>query len=384
MKNTNINTNRLPNLDLIRIIAMLLIITAHTLSHGGIIENAELFSFQYYSASVLLGVTRLSINLFVLISGYFLFKSEFKLHKLLLLVSPVFFYSIIIYCVLSITGIIDFSVAGAIRAVFPTITGLYWFVTVYVGLLILSPFLSFALNSLTKKQHFILLIILILLFSVWPTINIFSTTLNAGGGNGVVWFIVLYWFGAYFRRFKEDFILNKRVKVVILFIVLLSLSPVSKFCIAYLVKTPIASYASADTLIRGSDIFMVRNSIFIIGASVLCFIIFLNINIKSPVLCKLISFLTPLVFGVYIIHDNQFIRSVLWGFVNMPYHMHNVYFPLYLLVVVVAIFILCVFIEWGRQRLFALIGYEAYLIKKCENVSSKLDRLLDKCLAKWK
>ena len=382
MKNASINSERLSNLDLIRIVAMLLIILSHALTYGGVIENAGLFSFQYYFATVLKGISRLAINLFVLVSGYFLYKSEFKLHKLILLISPVFFYSVIIYFVLSTTGIIDFSISGVVYSIFPTTLGLYWFVTVYVGLLVLSPFLNIALNALTKKQHFILLLTLFLLFSVWSTLTVFTTTLNFGRGNGVVWLIVVYCFGAYFRRFKQDFILKKRGKPLILFIILILLVPVSKFCISYLINTPITSFVSASVLINGSDTFMLRNSFLSFVASLLCFILFLNIKIKSTKSKKVISFVSPLIFGVYLIHDNQYLRTVLWKLINMPYHMQKIYFPVYLLIVVVTIFVICIIIEWGRQRLFKLVGYEAFLIKKCEKVTAWLDRLLDKYLVK--
>ena len=73
---TDYKEKRNINLDLLRIISMLLIILLHTIDHSGILEIMDTLPvgirfierFQY-------AVSQICVNSFVMISGYFLVKS---------------------------------------------------------------------------------------------------------------------------------------------------------------------------------------------------------------------------------------------------------------------------------------------------------------------
>lgn len=52
-------------------------------------------------------LTAVGVNCYVLISGYFLVKSEFKLHKVVKICFQKLFYSIGIYVILTCVGIIN-------------------------------------------------------------------------------------------------------------------------------------------------------------------------------------------------------------------------------------------------------------------------------------
>ena len=64
----------------------------------------------------------------------------------------------------------------------------------------------------------------------------------------------------------------------------------------------------------------------------------------------------PLTFGVYLIHDNIYIRTILWKDLLSPKsHIGDWTFTPYLIAVAVSIFVACLAIDWLRDRLFKVL-----------------------------
>ena len=129
MKPDKIQTNnRNIGLDALRIISMIMVLTLHYLGKGGLLDRnntSEIYNIIYLLLETL---SIVAVNCFILISGYFLCKSEFKLKKFLKLWGEVIFYSIIIYVIFVIIGIEKISISNLVRIIFPVITNQYWFV----------------------------------------------------------------------------------------------------------------------------------------------------------------------------------------------------------------------------------------------------------------
>ena len=93
---TNIkNEKRLSNFELLRIISMILIVSSHYVLHApeftkGLTVNKYILDF------ISLG-GKIGVNCFILITGFFLVKSEFKLDKFIKLIMEVFTYSIFMF-----------------------------------------------------------------------------------------------------------------------------------------------------------------------------------------------------------------------------------------------------------------------------------------------
>lgn len=79
--------------ELLRIISMFLIVMHHYSVHGGF-DFMIPFSMKLYFVQCLVMGGKLGVNLFVLISGYFLCKSDFKWKRIIKLEVEVIFYSI--------------------------------------------------------------------------------------------------------------------------------------------------------------------------------------------------------------------------------------------------------------------------------------------------
>ena len=106
------------------------------------------------------------VNLFVLISGYFLINSKFKFKKLLKLTTEVFFYSVTLYIVCIFLKITTFSIEEFKKVIFPISYNMYWFATTYIGLYLLSPFINKLLNNISRTEHKNLIYLLIILLLV--------------------------------------------------------------------------------------------------------------------------------------------------------------------------------------------------------------------------
>lgn len=81
--------------ELLRIFSMLLIVMHHYSVHGGF-DFMIPFNLNLYFVQCLDMGGKLGVNLFVLISGYFLCRSEFRLKRIIKLELEVIFYSLII------------------------------------------------------------------------------------------------------------------------------------------------------------------------------------------------------------------------------------------------------------------------------------------------
>lgn len=68
-------------IELLRIISMIMILILHYLGHGGILDNLSANNFYYYIAWTLEGICFVAVNIYVLITGYFLCTSKANLKK---------------------------------------------------------------------------------------------------------------------------------------------------------------------------------------------------------------------------------------------------------------------------------------------------------------
>lgn len=109
------------NLELYRIIVMLLIVAHHYVVNSGLLPIMELSPMSKSSIFLyLMGMWgKTGINCFVLITGYFMCKSQITAHKFLKLLLEVEFYNILIYFTFVFCGYEIFSIKDCIKALSP-------------------------------------------------------------------------------------------------------------------------------------------------------------------------------------------------------------------------------------------------------------------------
>lgn len=341
---------RQANLELLRLIAMLMVVTMHVINHGGMIDLAQKGTFAYYAAWTLFGISFVAINLYILISGYFLTESKFSLWRLVKIELQVFFYAVVIMAVFWLFGGVEHELKYFIYCVTPVISDFYWFATMYVGMYLLSPLLNRLAHSLTKRQFQCVLLLLFLQFSVWTNIFYYTSGMNIAGGVSISWFLVIYLFGAYIRlHYVPD---QKCGKWMAAGWTLAFLIPVSRYVIELLLATPLGKIGFLEDLMWGYSVFYQYNSILATLGALCLFIAFLNIRIKDGLGAKVIMTAASASFGVYLIHDHYYIRELIWDKINPWAWMDDWYLLPGVILTVAGIYVVCMAAELLRMQLF--------------------------------
>lgn len=341
---------RQANLELLRIIAMLMVVTAHLVNHGNMITFAKQGSASYYVVWTLFGVAFTCITIYLLISSYFLIDAKFSTWKLAKMGGQVFFYAFGITALFWIFGDVEHELKNMVYSLLPISSDFYWFISMYVGMYILSPLMNKLIRSLTKRQLQCAMAVSFLLVSVWPNIIYFSSALNTAGGVSISWFLTVYLFGAYLKLYyKPDGYFKKKLLWACLASLLI---PASRFVIEALLKTPLGKISILDDLMWGYSVFYSYSSILVSFASLLWFVAFLNLNIKPGRVSHFINVVAGAAFGVYLIHDHLYIRETLWTKIDGVALLDKWYLLWACLGIILAVYSVCTAIELLRQKLF--------------------------------
>ena len=351
------------SIELLRIISMLMIVTLHYLLFGNALSKTSIFSPNYIISWTLEAFSVIAVNCYVLISGYFLVTSKFKIKKVLIIWGQVIFYSVAIYAVLMATGIIQFDYKVLIKSLLPVLTSQYWFATTYIGLYLLFPFLNILIRSMTKRQMQIMLLTLFAVFSLWKTVIPFAVTLDSTNGYGILWFVTLYFFAAYIRLYW-NYNINKYWYLAG-YIVISLLVAASK-----LVLTKISLSLGFGGAF--STIFYQYDSCSIFLSSIMLFMYFKNINLKNARIGRVIGKGAGLTFGVYLIHENSSLRSILYAkILHTDLFWNSQFFLPAAFASIIAVFVTSALIEAIRQKAFSYFENGKFV----NNLCAKLERL---------
>lgn len=321
-KNTNlVKPARESGLELLRIIAMLMIILHHVILYTGFNITSE---GVFKLANVLKNGGKLGVDIFVLISAYFMVNKNFKLSRVLNIFFQTWFYSVVIYLIFLISGTIQFDLKMLFQAIFPLIYGEYEFVTSYVMLLFLSPWLNLIIKNINKNFYKIGLFFLLVLIVLFPYFNklILKQFIEFPNINMLVWFVVLYFVAGYIRLYKIK--VNKLILVIFLALFVL-------FQVIYAIKfdnrESYYNYAFGN-----------------ISISITLFLIFKDFKFRS----KIINIIASTTFGIFLIHENPAIRNWWWsklfGWLGSSYQM----FVGICLLMMLITFIICMVIDLIR------------------------------------
>ena len=279
-----------------------------------------------------------SVDIFILISAYFMINSKFTFKKLLTLCGEVWFYSIgillLFLTILEPTNPIN--AHFLIQSVFPITQSHYWFITDYILLMLFSPFLNKLIKNLSKESHLKLILMMTAILCIFPMVTGFSTTYNA-----IILFVLLYFIGSFIHLHVSLRQLNGK-KLALSFIGSLIISMVLYCGISH-----VHLITDSDIIFNLSTYFWSANSIFIVISSLSLFLIFLKRREFSNSYINLVAASS---LGVYLIHENIFFRTYLWkSILNMPNHYSSPDLILYAIMSVIVIYIVCTGIDILRR-----------------------------------
>ncbi len=326
------------NLELLRIISIILIIAHHYAGHGFVIENMP-YSFNQYLIGFLVLGGKLGVVCFILISGFFMCETKFSIKKLIKLIGEAWFYLLVIgilfNTILTPTIPIDFTVI--LKSTIPIIYDQNWFITDYIMLMIISPVLNIIIKNISKESYQKMLIIGFILYSVLP-IFIFASLNNTS----FVGFIYLYFVAGYMRKFLQVQNSPKRYFLkasIINFMVILS-------SILFIF---LGHKFNLTIFIVNNAYFSSLNSPFTLLIGIELFIFFLKLK---PFTSKIINKIASTTLGIYLIHDNFLLRPYLWGggILNNLNYVNSPFLFLHAIISIIGVFIVCVIIDLIRQE----------------------------------
>ena len=193
------NKNRNANIELLRVICMLMIMTEHCMAWCGALYEQSGVSYYFYWWLEALCVP--AVNVFVLISGFFLVESDFKAENLLRTLGTVWSYSFICSWLCTRMSGQSLNAGTVLQMLLPIATKKYWFVNAYLAMYLLFPFLNRLIRALNRRQFEYLLVVLILIMVVRPTLLPAKWAQDPTNGLSVFFFITLYFMAAWLRLY---------------------------------------------------------------------------------------------------------------------------------------------------------------------------------------
>ena len=107
---SEIKSKRIPSIDILRSLAMLMVISMHYFDKGNVkISLGDTQTAVSVLAWLFHSFCIVAVNCYVLISGYFLVESSFKWKKLVELILQVLFYSILVPVTMWAVGLLPAS-----------------------------------------------------------------------------------------------------------------------------------------------------------------------------------------------------------------------------------------------------------------------------------
>lgn len=332
---------RSSNIELFRILSMLMIVAHHYVVNSGLIDCIDTqasLHFQDYFLLLFGWGGKTGINCFVLITGYFMCTSHITKKKLFKLLGEVYFYTVGLWCIFFFTGYEMFSIKGFLKMIFPFFTVANNFTGCFLLFYLLIPFLNKLIHALTEKEHFLLMAWCIGVYVFLPSFAKANVVFNY-----ITWFSILYVIASYIRLYPKEWFNSAKITGLLAGASLL-LSWISVIILA------------AFSRMIGKHVYLCyffvsdSNKILALTTGISGFLFFKNLKIRYS---RGINTIAEATFGVLCIHANSdTMRRWLWMDVcnNVgSYQEGNII--IHAIASVVVIYVVCTIIDMIRIRL---------------------------------
>lgn len=297
LEKEKMSNKRYYGLDILRVMSMLGIIGLHILGKGGVLDSSKTNIVPSLESSLLNILFYSAVNIFAMLTGYlYINKSEFKRKRIVSIIFITLFWniSILVFYLIMHPSLIS-NKALIIKAIFPPIAGRGWYITSYIFMFFLIPYINKGLNSINEKAHKKLIIILVLFLSIITSFG-FKDYFAINYGYSPFWLIVCYIIGAYIKKYG---LLNESKKIKKVFLL------ITNIAIIYISEKTIA-YGTQHFLGRtvGETNFITYVSPFILTNSVLIFLMFKDINVSAHINQRIVLSLSNAAFSVCVAHGH--------------------------------------------------------------------------------
>ena len=331
--------NRNTSIELLRIISMIMIMFHHFAYHGNFEWNFNEVTLPHLWYDFILMGGKVGVDIFVLISGYFLIENTEKLFqpkKLLKFWGQVVFYSIMTYLLSVMLRLNAFEIKQLIKVCLPITYPGWWFASTYFMLYLIHPFLNKLLHGLSKTEYQYLILMMVLCWSIIPT-----ATTQLFESNSLLWFVTLYGIAGYVNLYGGNQKLQSKHYFSLYFMVLI---------ITYTVSTTFLFLGTKkeEWSTHAIDFFEIERLPILLMAITL-FMGFVTLKMNYH---KLINMIASATFGLYLIHDSSYIRYYLWtNIFKINQYQDSTFLILYSILVVFILYVSCTMIDLIRKKL---------------------------------
>ena len=306
---------RMVNIEVLRLLAMMMVVSLHYLAKGELLEKLTgPLSLKGHLSWILESFSIAAVDVYVLISGYFLVETGFRCKRVISLVLQVMFYTCLLPLLLIAAGILpigEITFYHILQCIFPTNMLHYWFVSAYVLMFLFTPVLNAAVHVMKKRQLEAAIMILLIMESLSKTVIPVRLELD-NLGYDAYWFMVVYLIAAYIRLYGISFLEKKEGKG--------DRAPVcymgacfAMYGLTMLIRGAYLVTGQFENFIESAYGY---NHLLTIGAAVSLFYVFKNRetvsegagaknrNCLSAFICRI----APCSFGVYLLHEQVNVR----------------------------------------------------------------------------
>lgn len=352
-------------IDLLRIVSMCMIIMIHMNGYGKASENIDAFSLKHFVAQALGFLVACAVNSYALISGFVNCTKTTKqnsFYSFFRLWGQVLFYSVLIMLIFKSLYPDEISIRQMIEAFFPAMSMQYWYFTFYIPVLLLMPYFNFFLEKIDICFIRKMIALLFLLFSVIPWVCQ-TDWFGLDGGFSTFWLIILYLLGAWIRKEMDNpDSWMVRCKKRYLFLIL---------CVLVGGQVILRNGLDIIGIMLGKENGLMHSfgsytSPFMVAEAIVLILLFAKLQFPHDRMQTFISKMGAASFGVYLMHDNQFVRQyILIDNLSGIGQLNTVMYLVAMVGTAIVIYISCALLElvrgwifknvgsiWGKQRAF--------------------------------
>lgn len=360
---------RKSNFELMRIISMVYILIWHFLYYGYIWSGSSKSMNLFWS--FIISLIFVHVNSFIILFGYFNYDKKIKFGKIIKINNSIWFYNFIFSLIFLFLFNYNFSLIQKIKFISPISHYDYWFLSCYIILYLISPILNVYIKNIdkTKFKKTLLLYFFILLFLPYITNNEFYDVKN---GYSISNFIFLYLIGAYLHKYpieKKSYFKNYSHNYIkLLFFILYICLAFINFLFDNLGNMMLLSNNKLLTYIGNIIIngFISYINPILIIESIFYFSYFSILDFQN----KFINIISKYVLGIYLITENKLVRSKIFKDLNFNQSYYTIKIIPRLFITCICVFIICIFIEFIRQKVFEFIYKRNFSFKfrrKCKD-----------------
>lgn len=300
MNSLNVShSQRNSSIELLRIMCMMFIVGLHVIGFGVNVPystGSPLGGADYMWCKALGTIFSTAVDTFVLISGYFAIR--LKPRKIAKIWMMVLSYSYSVFIIKYLLGGVCLS---DIKYLLPITSRVFWFISVYFVLCLLSPLINEFVSRIDRRQHAKVVGIGVLLVYGWATVSYlfnFAQMIPDYGG-GIINFVILYLIGRYIRLYVSS-------KRTVWIYVLMFLGVIASNVIIESVLSMVLGF--------GFSSFQNNDSVFTVAAAVLLFMIFRSLHFHS----KVVNLLATNCLAVFVFHMNDVVMPWLTSAFHLP------------------------------------------------------------------